>query len=201
MRNLFLTAALTIALGSTALLTGCATYVPPENAKHADIRAEAESITRELNCKWRQMPDPSYPAKGKDFACVADTFASVILFVEPSNTMVDGVPQVEKIKLVWKEWNESVKLSDSKRDASRFIAYVAQRFFPAEDAPRLVDMFFGNSDSYMDSGKLDVKYMYRKQPALNLHRMEITNQDPERKLYTFDAPHQVPSADGELSSQ
>lgn len=182
-------------LVATLALAGCAsTYTPPEGAQPANIKDEAAAVTKHLGCKWLQLPDPMYPAKGNDFACVADTFASVILFVEPSKVMAsDGVPKVEKIKLIWKEWHESVSLVNSKRDASRFIAYIAQRYFPEKDAERLVEMFFGTSDSYHLSNKLDVRYTYRKQPALNLHRLEITNQDPDLNLYTYPAPHEIPA--------
>tara|TARA_Y100000782_G_scaffold41136_1_gene45992 strand:- start:429173 stop:429799 length:627 start_codon:yes stop_codon:yes gene_type:complete len=190
-RNLFLSASLV----ATAFVAGCAsTPSAPEGAQPADIRQEAAAVTKHLDCNWLQLPDPMYPSKGNDFACVADNFASVILFVEPAKEFASsGAPKVQKIKLVWKEWRDNVNLTDTKRDASRFIAFITQRYFPQEDAMPLVDMFFDMHDRNYTSGKLSVKYTYRRQPALNLHRMEIINEDPELNLYTYPAPHEIPA--------
>ena len=188
-------------LVAASALVGCASAPAPipEGAQKVNVANEAEAITKNLGCEWLGLPDPMYPAKGNDFACVADTFASVILFVEPTKGSEKGeVPNVEKIKLVWKDWGPNVKMTNTKPDASRFIAYLAQRYFPKADGPKLVDLFFGKSDNSFSTDNLHVSYTYRKQPALNLHRLEIQNTDPDRRLLAYEAPHDLnPTSNGE----
>jgi len=176
-------------------LAGCASKPTPlpDGAQMVNVQDEALAVTQNLNCEWLQLPDPMYPAKGNDFACVADTFASVILFVEPTKVDKNLTPQVEKIKLVWKNWGEHVNMKDTKTDASRFVAFLAQRYFAPEYATKLVDMFFGTDDKTLTTGNLNVLYTFRRQPALGLHRLEIQNTDPERRLFAFSAPHQLTS--------
>ena len=188
-------------LVGAAALVGCASAPAPvpTGSHQVNVADESAAVTKNLQCEWLGLPDPMYPAKGNDFACVADTFASVILFVEPTKEEgKDGVPKVEKIKLVWKEWGSQVEMRDTKPDASRFLAYLAQRYFPAKDGPKLVDLFFSKSDGSFSTENLDVKYTYRKQPALNLHRLEIQNTDPDRRLLAYEAPHNLnPTSNGE----
>lgn len=181
------------ALLAVTAVAGCASkpIERTDGSASVNLEQEAMAVTRNLGCQWLKLPDPMYPAKGNDFACVADTFASVILFVEPSDPNDNLTPQVEKVKVIWKEWGDQVNMTDSKTDASRFIAYVAQRYFTPEHGPKLVDMFFGKSDKSFSTEKLDVSYTYRKQPALNLHRLEIQNTDPERRLYAYAPPHDI----------
>lgn len=186
-RNLFL---LPVFI-SAAILAGCASKPAPlpTGTQLVNMQDEALAVTKHLQCEWLQLPDPMYPAKGNDFACVADTFASVILFVEPTSIDKNLTPQVEGIKLVWKNWGDHVNMTDTKPDASRFVAFLAQRYFAPEYATKLVDMFFGKTDNSFNTDNLNVSYTYRKQPALGLHRLEIKNTDPERRLFAFPAPH------------
>ncbi len=185
---------LRVLLISTLFLTGCTSTNHIASVRMVvDVPAEVDSISKHLNCSWQKMPDPMYPAKGHDYSCVADPYASVILFVaSDENVGIEGNKQaIKKIKLIWKEWDKDSHIIDAKPDASRFIAYLAQRFFEPSKATKLVDTFFGDKDKVFTYKQLKVTYQHRQKPMMALHRLEIENTNKHGLLYAHLPPHEI----------
>ena len=167
------------ALGISLAVTlgACATHRTPPPAL-ATMVTEVSEANRELPCDWTVAPDPMYPAKGQAFTCVGGTFSGVLLFIDPAKEKTeDNRQKLKQIRLLWKEWKPEYHVADEKADASKFLAYVAHRYLPGDQATKLVDMFFGKQDKTMSSPYFKVNYQYREQPALYLHRLELVQKD------------------------
>ena len=168
-------------------LAGCAGK--PE-VSGINILDEVNSLKSQLGCAWEKYPDPMYPAKGGTYACVLDRFNSVMFFVHPSDEILDkNAPAIEKITLIWKEWHDNAHIVDGRIPASRGIAYVAQRFFPPKMATRLVETFLGKQNRTHSYKKLKARYRYEKQLTLNLHQMDLINQDRHKRMFAFPPLH------------
>lgn len=176
------------------VLTGCAAPAT-HGLINANIQTEVASVNTHLSCAWEAFPDPMHPVKGADYACVNDQFSSVILFLDPSDTVLDqNAPALEKMTLIWKAWHPGAHVVSGKEEASRAIAYVAQRFFPPGMALPLVETFFGQKNKHLSYKNLKVSYQFEKGVLHDLHQMDIYNKDPHLRLFAFPPPHQVPAS-------
>lgn len=180
-------AILTVFIVCAAAFAGCA---KPAQKSDVNILDEVTSLKKQLGCKWQKVPDLMYPAKGHDYMCVTDIFSSVIVFVQPSDEILDGgAPAIEKITLIWKEWHKNAHIVDGKTDASRAIAYLAQRFFPQHMAIPLVDTFLGTRNKMHTYEGLKAVYNYEEQLTLNLHQLDIYNNNRHKRMFAFPALH------------
>ena len=169
------------------VLAGCAAQ---PKVTSVNILDEVSAIKQHLGCEWHVYPDPLFPAKGHDYACVMDRFNSVMLYLEPSDEILDnGAPAIEKITLIWKEWHEDAHIVNGRIPASQSIAYVAQRLFPEHMHLKVVEAFLGRKKENFSYNQLRARYRYENKHTLNLHQLDIYNGDRHKRLFVFDPPH------------
>lgn len=173
------------------LFTACATHNGYRvNNPATFFVQERDLVIHELPCQWLHGKSSPHQRQQYDFGCHGGMWGSVSLFLD---VFPQEPEQVQRIRLLWREWNPGYRPDSEKNTAALFLKHVVERFTPAVAAHEVWDAFWQRQAVAGKTGNHHIRYDWRMTPTHRLHRLEINILKPGEGEVQIQMPPQPTS--------